>query len=69
MEPSEFKISISVESYDEKTAENDQNCYVAEKRSFQTFKDIDPKFKLKKLKAWMKIVLKLNVPILYISKI
>ena len=32
MEPSEFKISISVESYDEKTAENDRNCYVAEKR-------------------------------------
>ena len=28
MEPSEFKITISVESYDEETAEN---CYVAEK--------------------------------------
>ena len=33
MKPSsEFKISISVESYDEKTAENYRNCYVAEKR-------------------------------------
>ena len=32
MKPSEFKISISVESYDENTTENDQNCYVAEKR-------------------------------------
>ena len=31
MKPSEFKISISVESYDEKTAENYRNCYVAEK--------------------------------------
>ena len=30
MEPSEFKISISVESYDEKTAENYRNCYVVE---------------------------------------
>ena len=30
MEPSEFKISISVKTYDEKTAENYRNCYVAE---------------------------------------
>ena len=30
MEPSEFKISISVESYDGKTAENYRNCYVVE---------------------------------------
>ena len=29
MKPSEFKMSISVESCDEKTAENDQNSYVA----------------------------------------
>ena len=27
MKPSEFKISISVENYDEKNAENDRNCY------------------------------------------
>ena len=40
MKPSEFKISISVKSYDEKPAENYRNCYVAEKR----IKDIDPKF-------------------------
>jgi len=32
MKPSEFKISIAVESYDKKTAENYRNCYVAEKR-------------------------------------
>ena len=31
MKPPEFKISISVESYDEKTAENYRNCYAAEK--------------------------------------
>ena len=30
MGPSDFEITISVESFDEKTAENDQNCYVAE---------------------------------------
>ena len=29
MTPSELKISISVESYDVKTVENYQNCYVA----------------------------------------
>ena len=29
MEPSELKISVSVESYDEKTADNYHNCYVA----------------------------------------
>ena len=32
MKPSEFKIFISVESYDEKTSENYRNCYVVEKR-------------------------------------
>ena len=32
MKPSEFKISISVKSYDKKTAENYRNCYVTEKR-------------------------------------
>ena len=31
MEPSEFKISFSVKSYDEKTAKNYWNCYVDEK--------------------------------------
>ena len=43
MEPSEFKNSISVESYDEKTSENHRNCYVGKKCSFQTIKDIDSK--------------------------
>ena len=32
MKPLEFKISILVESYEEKTAENYRNYYVAEKR-------------------------------------
>ena len=32
MEPSELQISISVEGYDKKTAENYRNCYVVEKR-------------------------------------
>ena len=32
MKPSELKISIYVESVDEKTVENDRNCYVARKR-------------------------------------
>ena len=32
MKTSELNIFISVESYDEKTAENYRNCYVAEKR-------------------------------------
>ena len=32
MKPSELKIYISIKSYDENTAENDRNCYVAEKR-------------------------------------
>ena len=31
IKPSESKVSLSVESYHEKTAENDQYCYVAEK--------------------------------------
>ena len=30
-EASEIKILISMESYDEETAKNDRNCYVAEK--------------------------------------
>ena len=32
MKPSEFKISISVDSYNEKSDENYQNFYVDEKR-------------------------------------
>ena len=31
MKPSEFKISFPVESYNEKTVENDRNYYVAKK--------------------------------------
>ena len=27
--PSESKIPLSVKSYDEKTAENDRNCYIS----------------------------------------
>ena len=45
MKPSEFKISISVKSSVEKTAENYRNCYVTEKaHSYQTIKDIDLNF-------------------------
>ena len=40
MNPSELKISISVKSYDEKTAENNQNHYVAEKRIVFTLSKI-----------------------------
>ena len=43
METSEFKSLISVESYDEKTAENYRNIYVAEKPIVLTIKDIDSK--------------------------
>ena len=45
MKPSEFKISISVESYEEKTAENYQNCNVVEKLIVsQLFKTSIPNF-------------------------
>ena len=40
MKPSELKISVSVESYDEKTVENYQNCYVAEKRIISQLSNI-----------------------------
>ena len=40
MKPSEFKISISVESCDEKTAENYRNGYVAEKRTVSKLSEI-----------------------------
>ena len=33
MKPSELKIFITVENYDEKTAESYRNYYVAEKRT------------------------------------
>ena len=39
MKPTEFKFSLSVESYDEKTAENYQNFYVAEKHICMYFPD------------------------------
>ena len=39
-------MSISVESYDERTTENYLNSYIAEKtHSLQTIKDINSKFK------------------------
>ena len=45
MELSDFKILISIESYDEKTAENYRYCYVAEKApNFKTIEYIDPNF-------------------------
>ena len=40
MKPSIFKISILVEVYEEKTAENYRNCYVAEKRIFSKLSEI-----------------------------
>ena len=59
MTPSEFKISIYVESYDEKTTENYRNCYGAE--MCRAFKLIDPIFEQYKLK----IVSKFHVPTFY----
>ena len=45
MKPSEFKTSILFESYDGKTAENYQNCYVAEKRTVSKLSKIsEPNF-------------------------
>ena len=49
LKPSEFKISISVESYDEKTTENDRYCYVAKKRIvFKLAKTSIPNFYITK---------------------
>ena len=45
MEPSEFKISVLVESYDEKTAENFRNCDLVVKRiAFKLSKISIPNF-------------------------
>ena len=45
MEPSDLKMFISVKSYDEETAENYRNCYVARKvYNFKTITYIDSKF-------------------------
>ena len=41
MKPSDKKASISVEMYDEKTAENDRNCYVAKKRMISKLSKMD----------------------------
>ena len=61
MKPSELKISISVESYDEKTAENDRNCYVAEKRIVSKLSKISmPNFDSSKFKTRIKIVSKFH---------
>ena len=46
-----IKISISVEGYDKRTAENYQNCYVAKKRIISK---LFPN--LQKLETWIKIV-------------
>ena len=57
MKPSELKNSISVESCDEKIAENDRNCYVAEKSIVSKLS--------KKSKTWIKFVSKFHVTIFY----
>ena len=44
MEPSDFKISISVESYDAKTAEITEILRSRKAHNIKTMKDIDPKF-------------------------
>ena len=43
MEPIDFKISISVESYDEKTAEITEILRYRKAHAIKTIKDIDPK--------------------------
>ena len=51
MQPSEIQISVWIESYDEKTAENYRNCYIAEKHIvYKLFKISIPNFKSKNLK-------------------
>ena len=40
MKPSEFEISLSVETYDENTAESFQNFYDAEKRIVSTLSEL-----------------------------
>ena len=69
MKSSEIKISISVESYDEKVAENHQNCYVSEKNIVSKLSKISiPNFNTTNLKLKMKIVLKFHVPIFKLSE-
>ena len=66
MQPSEFKISNSIENYTEKTAENDRKRYVAEKRIVSKLSKLSiPNFNKHKLRTCMKIVSKFNVPIFY----
>ena len=59
MKPSELKISISFESYDEKTAQIYRNYYVDEKRIVST------KIRVAQIKDLVKIMLKFDVPIFY----
>ena len=40
MKPSEFKIFLLVDRYDEKIAENCRNCYVIEKRTISKLSKI-----------------------------
>ena len=56
MKPSEFKISIPVESYDEKTNENYRNCYASEKR----IRDIDSKFFIAQIEDFNKDCVKIS---------
>ena len=63
MKQSEFKISISVESYQEKTVQQVTILLRWRKaHSFQTIRDIDLKFWYHKLKTWLKILSKFQVP-------
>ena len=66
MIPSEFKISISVKSSEEKIAENYRNCYVVEKLIVsKLLKILIPYFDKQKLKTLLKMVSKFYVPIFH----
>ena len=66
MKLSVSRISISVESYAEKTAENDRNCSVGEKRIVSKVSNVSTFTFLKhKLKTSMKSVSKFHVPMSY----
>ena len=60
MKASEFKISVPVESYDEKTAENYRNCYVAKKRIASKLSKISIPNLITQIEDWNEDYLKIS---------
>ena len=67
MKQPEFIISFTVESCDEKTARNYQNCYVAEKRIVSKLSKISTQIFIAQIGNFDKDCVKISIPYSFLT--